>query len=747
MDRRTSEGNGHHRKQDVAALNQTATNAGRNNLLAYAIGMQPGYQTPPHIELIASKLEAVARGDLKRLIIQTAPRHGKSNLVSELFPAWYLGRNPTKQYMATTYGQELSDGFGRKVRNQLMDERFQLMFPECILSPDSKAAARFNTTKGGVYHAMGVGGAATGRGADILGVDDALKNREEADSKLMRDKLWDWFASVAYTRLMPGGAVVTIQCMTGDTPILLADGTEKEIRDVRVGDSVATYRDGALSTSTVENWASNGFDHVFTIRTRSGVVVKANERHPFLVSVNGEPEWIKTRNLRLGHAMFRVNGASGKASPARPKAATSRSSAGATATITTTSNDGPTGCDRLPSTKRPGAGPTSSTGTGSPRPSTSSSWLSRTASALCADSRPARTCGRTGAASCASTTATTQGRFGRFFATIATWLSDTPRRLRSPTLSPNTSDFILDEIVEITASGVEEVFDVQIAETENFIANGLVSHNTRWHEDDLVGRLMNGKDKYELVNLPAVAEENDALNRTPGTALWPERYDEKALEQIRFTIGEREFAALYQQRPAPLEGAMFKRQWLVKGAVPRAGARIAMGVDLALSLKQSADYTAIVIIARDELGKLYVLDAVRERCDFPTALQLIKDMAAKWKPAQIGIETVAFQAVVVQELLRTTTLPIRGITPDRDKVTRAQPLALRYEQGMVSHAIGLQSWFESELLSFPQSEHDDGVDALVYAYQTVMRLGYGDEQTAQPAQLPAFEVFDTELGM
>jgi predicted phage terminase large subunit-like protein len=481
MDRRTSEGNGHHRKQDVAALNQTATNAGRNNLLAYAIGMQPGYQTPPHIELIASKLEAMARGDLKRLIIQTAPRHGKSNLVSELFPAWYLGRNPTKQVMATTYGQELSDGFGRKVRNQIMDERFQLMFPECILSPDSKAAARFNTTKGGVYHAMGVGGAATGRGADILIVDDALKNREEADSKLMRDKLWDWFASVAYTRLMPGGAVATIQ--------------------------------------------------------------------------------------------------------------------------------------------------------------------------------------------------------------------------------------------------------------------------TRWHEDDLVGRLMNGKDKYELVNLPAVAEENDALNRAPGTALWPERYDEKALEQIRFTIGEREFAALYQQRPAPLEGAMFKRQWLTKGAVPRAGARIAMGVDLALSLKQSADYTAIVVIARDELGKLYVLDAVRERCDFPTALQLIKDMAAKWKPAQIGIETVAFQAVVVQELLRTTTLPIRGITPDRDKVTRAQPLALRYEQGMVSHAIGLQSWFESELLSFPQSEHDDGVDALVYAYQTVMRLGYGDEQTAQPAQLPAFEVFDTELGM
>ena len=270
----------------------------------------------------------------------------------------------------------------------------------------------------------------------------------------------------------------------------------------------------------------------------------------------------------------------------------------------------------------------------------------------------------------------------------------------------------------------------------------MVLVQTRWHEDDLAGRVLNGSDDWTVVNLPALAEADDALGRKPGAALWPERYNEQALERIRSTIGEREFIALYQQRPAPLEGALFRRDWIQRGKSPRAGTRIAMGVDLALSTKTSADYTAIVVIARDEFGKLYVLDAVRERVDFPGALRLIRLMAEKWNPKSIAIEQVAYQAVVVQELLRQTTLPIRGVTPDKDKVTRAQPLALRYEQGLVFHE-QLPSWFEDELLAFPQGAHDDSVDALVYAYQSVMRMTPhgGDDGVITP-----FEPFDSEMG-
>ena len=109
---------------------------------------------------------------------------------------------------------------------------------------------------------------------------------------------------------------------------------------------------------------------------------------------------------------------------------------------------------------------------------------------------------------------------------------------------------------------------------------------------------------------------------------------------------------------------------------------------------------------------------------------------------RIAIEQVAYQAVVVQELLRNTTLPIKGVTPDRDKLTRAQPIALRYEQGLVHHH-DLPSWFEDELLAFPQAEHDDAVDALVYAYQAVMHMS-GSVVVPSASEM-AYESFDSEL--
>ena len=166
-----------------------AASAARQSLLAYAIGMIPRYETPAHLELLAEKLEAVERGEIKRLMVFMPPRHGKSNLTSEVFPAWYLGRNPDRQVMFTTYAQDLADGFGRKVRNAVADPRHVRSFPDSVLSEDSQSAKRLNITAGGVYYAVGVGGPVTGRGADLLLLDDPLKNREEADSKLIRDRL------------------------------------------------------------------------------------------------------------------------------------------------------------------------------------------------------------------------------------------------------------------------------------------------------------------------------------------------------------------------------------------------------------------------------------------------------------------------------------------------------------------------------------------------------------------------------
>jgi|GWRWMinimDraft_12_1066020.scaffolds.fasta_scaffold00565_6 predicted phage terminase large subunit-like protein len=162
-------------------------------------------------------------------------------------------------------------------------------------------------------------------------------------------------------------------------------------------------------------------------------------------------------------------------------------------------------------------------------------------------------------------------------------------------------------------------------------------------------------------------------------------------------------------------GARVKREWIRTGEPP-AGLPVYLGVDLAISLKAEADYTAVVAISRGDDGTIYILDAARTRSDFAAVLRFVEAMAAKWNPVLIGIEQVQYQAAVVQELLRRTKLPVRGIRPDRDKVTRFAPLEARYEQGQVVHAHGLPGWFADELLSFPVGRHDDAVDAAGYAW-------------------------------
>lgn len=181
----------------------------RSGLLAFATYTNPGYVAAPHHRLIAEKLEAVAAGEIKRLMICMPPRHGKSELASRRFPAWYLGRDPGKQIIAASYNSDLANDFGREVRNIVASFEFQSLFP-VELAQDSKAANRWHTSGGGMYVAAGVGTAITGRGADVLLIDDPFKDRQEADSELKRKSVWDWYTSTAYTRLMPGGAVVVI---------------------------------------------------------------------------------------------------------------------------------------------------------------------------------------------------------------------------------------------------------------------------------------------------------------------------------------------------------------------------------------------------------------------------------------------------------------------------------------------------------------------------------------------------------
>ena len=164
-----------------------------------------------HHEIMAEAFERVANGELKRLIINMPPRHTKSEFASYLLPAWFLGKYPNKKIIQTAHTAELAVGFGRKVRNLVNSKDYKEIFTDVSLQADSKAAGRWNTNKGGEYFAIGVGGAVTGKGADLLIIDDPHSEQEGASSDVnVFNKTYEWYTSGPRQRLQPGGSIVVV---------------------------------------------------------------------------------------------------------------------------------------------------------------------------------------------------------------------------------------------------------------------------------------------------------------------------------------------------------------------------------------------------------------------------------------------------------------------------------------------------------------------------------------------------------
>jgi predicted phage terminase large subunit-like protein len=435
----------------------------RLDLPACAMAHMPSFELPPHLDLLARKLEAVERGEIRRLIVSMPPRHGKSLLASVHFPAWYLGLHPDRSVIAASYGQELADDFGRRVRNTIADPVHRAVFPGCRISADSAAAHRFNLTAGGAYHAVGRGASITGRGADLLLLDDLLKDVEEANSPTVRRQLRSWFETTAFTRLQPGGAVVVIA--------------------------------------------------------------------------------------------------------------------------------------------------------------------------------------------------------------------------------------------------------------------------TRWSEDDLAGWLLRefAAEGWEELRLPAIAEDDDALGRPEGAALWPERYPLDALESIRRQIGSAAFASLYQQRPAPVQGRIFKREWWRHYTAPPAASEITrtvVSVDSAFKAGEDNDYTAVTVWAETETA-FYLLHAWRDRIEFPDLKRKAIEIANVWNADAVLVEDKASGQSLIQELDRDTALPVVPVKAIGDKVSRAVGVTAIIEAGkvLVPVSAGWLDDFMDEVSTFPGSRHDDYTDSMVHALRYMMDVG------------------------
>ena len=185
----------------------------QDKFLAFVKQVWPTFVGGRHHARMAEAFERVARGECKRLIINMPPRHTKSEFASYLLPAWFLGKFPHKKVIQASHTAELAVGFGRKVRNLVDTEVYHNIFPDLVLASDSKAAGRWNTSKGGDYFAIGVGGAVTGKGADVLIIDDPHSEQEAALAEInpdVYDKTYEWYTSGPRQRLQPGGAIVVV---------------------------------------------------------------------------------------------------------------------------------------------------------------------------------------------------------------------------------------------------------------------------------------------------------------------------------------------------------------------------------------------------------------------------------------------------------------------------------------------------------------------------------------------------------
>jgi predicted phage terminase large subunit-like protein len=473
-------------KRIAAAKRAKAAVEARDDFLKFVKFTMPDIENPEDVELstfkdakhhraLAKVLEKVEKGHIPRLIVTLPPRHGKTELISRRFIPWLLGKGPYRNIIFATYNEPFSQDIGGDCRNIMQSPSFKQVFPKFRFRLGGLSREKLQAAEGGMAAFVGRGGSITGRGADILIIDDPIKDSEEAMSPTLRQKLWDWFTQVAMTRLMTKFAAV--------------------------------------------------------------VVV-----------------------------------------------------------------------------------------------------------------------------------------------------------------------------------------------------------HTRWHEDDLIGRITDPSNpcyseeeaaKWKIINLPAIAIDNDPLGRKPGEALWPERFDLDFLNAAK-TLDPRGFSALYQQRPTPDDGDLFRAEWLVtyeKSELP-SDLRIYAASDHAIGEdKTRNDATVMIVGGADKYGDLYILDVWWEKQGADKQVEAMLRLAKQWKPilwfAEKGHISKAIGPFLRKRMQEERTFfSVEEVTPIGNKVQRAQSIMGRMSMKKVKfpkHAPWVMRARE-ELLKFPNARHDDFVDALAWLGRAVDRM-------------------------
>lgn len=788
----------------------------QDNIIDFVLHMMPDYKLGPHLKKLYKLLTAIECGDKDRIIVNCAPRFGKSLAISTYFPAWYIGRNPTHKLIIASHTSDLAVDFLRKVRNIMQTEEYRTIFPDVAIAADAKAAGKWNTTQGGEAYAVGVGGALAGRGGNLVIVDDPFSEQDVINGNYaVFDKVYEWFTYGLRTRLMPGGKIAILHCMTGDTQVMLADKTHKLLRDIKPNDLIASYDNGIIRPARVVNWANQGADNIYTMTLKSGIVLRANERHPFLVEVSGVREWIKVKNLKKGMKLVAIQDAIGQHEERHKRVFAKY--------VTTESGDtkrnrgGYRKQNKKPITHallhhvigyldlrlsrvsatlvKVGVCTIRKTLTplidlwvdmvnGSEKNAVRKVVINPHLQKLCATTttikigetknknkvyhytalnkegvctlRRGMELPQSNMTLCEKNNRTnalyvgqnltqiihrTLGKTINWLWTIAMKLEKyevycaTTVTLYSKRGSPeqhyygplSTLSVSLDELVSIEYTGVEDVYDIEVEETENFIANGIVSHNTRWSTKDLTSRLLRDAklkpdaDQYEHFKFPAIMDEGTDTERS----LWPEQWPLEALLRTKATMPAFQWCAQYQQNPISEGAGIVQKAWFKQWEkdTPPPITFIVQAIDAAVEDKKRSDFNAITTWGvwfneEENRNSLILLNSLNFRAEFPKLKQVTKDEYNEWEPDSLIIEAKANGAPLIQEL-RMQGVPVQSYIPHRgtgDKTARLNYVADIIKDGLVW--VPQTQWAQElveQVNQFPAGDNDDLVDSMVLA--------------------------------
>ena len=559
----------------------------------------PDLKKPKHLKSIGAIINDIIKGEMRRVSFHVPPQHGKSQLLLHGI-ASYLYHNPKKFVAYIGYAQAFAQS---QTRTSL--RLMEALNIESIVNKQNE----FITKHGGGLLTSSIDGVLTGYPIDWLIIDDPIASPLQAESKVYRERLWDWWERVAKTRLRPKTSLTVVHCLTGDSNILMSNKSQKKLKDVIVGDYVATYniKDNCIENKQVLNVLCQGIDNVIEIKTPNNTL-KGNKEHPILAYRNRNLEFVKIKDLQVGDYIQ-----------------------------------------------------------------------------------------------------TNRMSFGNV---------------------KSTNQFELRKIVSIKQVEPELVYDLTVQDNENYIANGIVVHNTRWHKDDLIGRLIDTKYNMTHIRLPALYDGLNAYGKPEAhqkeidTPLWNEfGYD--YYDEIRRS-NEYTWASLYQGLPISRGNAIFKDVTFYSELPTEY--KIQIGVDLAYSERTKSDYSVAVVIAVAN-QKYYILDVLRWQKEFNYSIELLANLYNKYL-TKLAMENNGVQKAIcdmVESKLGYNR--ITRINPTQDKVARATDFSSQWNLGNVlvpNPEIYPNNWLSDyidEMQSFTgiKDKHDDQVDASVYAF---MNKGY-----------------------